>query len=621
MSSRAFMFEPLGPLSPDGRAHLGVEIQGSGQPALPVVMVWVPERITSDAGLLSDLQAQTESAVRLEHPHIIRVRGMEKLDLGWARIVEFADAESLRKLLEAGRGKVDLLWPAIAAAIVADACLGVHHAHETGEAKDPKRPVLHGGLRPDVLLVDYKGRTKITGYGASMFAPAGKDHARDAYTAPEQVLGGRDAMTRQTDVYQLGAVLYECLTGVPPFTAEEGLLENLILTKPPAAHRLEEHKELGEIALKALSKKASDRYPTALAMQEALVAVQGSPPVSHEVVARWANLLIPPSHPERAQRRELIREALSTTGATQIPEDLASALADAKPEAPIPIGPPLPVPPAAPVPWEELPASRPAQKDSMAPPVAAVAPAIPAAPSPAPAPSASGRPPEFSIPPPSHTVRNVALGLVLGVGLAAWVWYVKSTQGMSPVQEAMQIAAVADAGAPVVVAAAADAGASSDAGAVASAADAGVPVVQAAVDAGWVVPAKLTLQVQTDPPLQIKIDGDPAGTGFARASLPPGKHRVEASSRALHVYTVRNVDLEKDRQLEKISVGTAQLAFDVPAGAKVTVDGKSVGTAPIQPVVLYAGTHEAIVEYNGGQTVQRVPITADFNVTLTVHAN
>jgi len=638
MSAR--IYEALGPLSPDGRAHMGVEIRGSGLPALPVVMVWVPERITSDPSLLAELQSQTASAVRLEHPHIIRVHGLEKLEHGWARVVEFADAESLRKLLDAGRGKVDLLWPAIAAAMVADACLGVHHAHETGEAHEPTRPVLHGGIRPETLLVDYKGRTKITGYGAAAFAPAGKDRARDAYTAPEQVLGGREAMTRQTDIYQLGAVLYECLTGVPPFTAEEGLLESLILTKAPAAHRLADQPELGEIALKALSKKASDRYPTALAMREALVACEASPPVSGDVVARWANLLFPASHPERVQRRELIKEALASTGATQIPEDLASALAEApldlpedgpgvaRPMVRDPVPPPAPFPMPAPErpapPVAELAPELPAPLPARAAPVAASA--RPSAP-----PPAWSRPPEVSVPPPSHALRNGLIGVLVGGAAAAWVWYVRSTQGPSPVAQAMALAAsaqdagAADAGpADAGTQAAAAAAAVGDGGApmtAAGAMDAGV--VAAPVDAGpaSAVAQKLMLEIQTDPPLTIKVDGARMGTGAVHARFAPGPHRVEAYDRSLHIFTARAVNLTKDHQQERISVGKAQLAFDVPAGATVTVDDKALGTAPVQPVELYAGTHEAVIEYNGAETVQRVPITADFNVTLTVHAH
>ena len=56
-------------------------------------------------------------------------------------------------------------------------------------------------------------------------------------------------------------------------------------------------------------------------------------------------------------------------------------------------------------------------------------------------------------------------------------------------------------------------------------------------------------------------------------------------------------------------------------GAEVTVDGKVVGKAPIDPMTLYAGNHEAVVEFNGARTAQKVPIHADFNVTLTVHPN
>lgn len=612
-------FEPLGPLSPDGRAHLGVEIQGHGQPALPVVMVWVPKEITGDAGRLAELQAQTESAVRLEHPNIIRVRGLAKLDDGWARVVEFADADSLRKLLDASRGKSDLLWPAIAAALVADACLGVHHAHEVGEARDPKRPLLHGGLRPDVLQVNYKGFTKVTGYGAAAFAPQGKDAARDAYTAPEQVLGGREAMTRQTDVYQLGAVLYECLAGVPPFTAEEGLLETLILQRMPASHRLGEHPELGEIAMKALAKKAADRYPTAQAMREAILAC-GTPPVAHDVVARWVNLIFPPTHPERVKRRELIREALASTGATAIPEDLAAALAEPPGEGEVRAAVnALPVPPPAPIPN-----ARPATRQPMRPPV----------PTPVGEPQynrrASDRPPELTgEPAPSHLGRNLALGLLAGGAIAGGIWFARASQSPPATSgsEALRPAA------PVASAPSTDAG-DSDGGSApldgggedAGALDAGAPMIHGPVDAGSapVAPvasgAKLTLEIETQPPLSVKVDGEAVGRGAVHLSLPEGKHRVEASDRALRIFTVREVNLTRDHQREVITVGKAQLAFDVPPGATITVDGKAVGTAPIEPVTLYAGTHEAVVELNGARTTQRVQIQADFNVTLTVHA-
>ena len=408
-----------------------------------------------------------------------------------------------------------------------------------------------------------------------------------------------------------------------------------------------------------MSKKASDRYATAQEMADALVGCKASPPVSHDVVARWANILIPPSHPEREQRRELIKEAIESTGATEIPADLKAAIDALPPEpppdlsAPPPIPPPFTIaePPAKPPPpvAEAAPAAPP-------PPVAALAPTAPsipaAAPAPAPAPAApapveppkpawtmpSNRQPELSIPPPDHSRRNLGIGVGIAVAITAWFWFVRSTQGPTPVQEAVrranELAAARDAGAPVVdagatavAAAANDAGASADGGATAAAAttDAGqAAVANAVVDAGapaTPVAEKLVLDVETEPPMKIKIDGDPVGSGTIHASLTPGRHRVEAADKALHIFAAREVTLEKNHQQEKITVGKAQLAFDVPAGSTVTVDGKVVGTAPLQPVELYAGTHEAIVEFNEAKTVQKVPITADFNVTLTVHAN
>ena len=245
MSDRAHLYTLLGPISPGARNFLGCFIRGSGQAAAPVVMVWVPAAIADNAEALKELALDTEAAEKLDHPNIIKVYGLEKLEQGWARIVEYADAEPLRAIIEAERTREGRISPALAASIVADACSGVHFAHETGEKGPRRHPILHGGLRPEVLQVTHDGRTKVTGYGAAAFAPVGKDSSRDAYTAPEQVLGGRWAMTRQTDVYQLGAVLYEAITGFQPFTAEDGVLETCILSKMPPPRGLSAWPELG----------------------------------------------------------------------------------------------------------------------------------------------------------------------------------------------------------------------------------------------------------------------------------------------------------------------------------------------------------------------------------------
>ena len=167
MSDRAHLYTLLGPISPGARNFLGCFIRGSGQAAAPVVMVWVPAAIADNAEALKELALDTEAAEKLDHPNIIKVYGLEKLEQGWARIVEYADAEPLRAIIEAERTREGRISPALAASIVADACSGVHFAHETGEKGPRRHPILHGGLRPEVLQVTHDGRTKVTGYGAA----------------------------------------------------------------------------------------------------------------------------------------------------------------------------------------------------------------------------------------------------------------------------------------------------------------------------------------------------------------------------------------------------------------------------------------------------------------------
>src|SRR6185295_4240618 len=96
----------------------------------------------------------------LEHPNITRVFGLASLDEGLARIVEFADGESLRRVLEVAHR----LPSHFAALLTAEAATGAHFAHVAGN--DDGTPLVHGDLRPETVMVTYGGITKVAGYGA-----------------------------------------------------------------------------------------------------------------------------------------------------------------------------------------------------------------------------------------------------------------------------------------------------------------------------------------------------------------------------------------------------------------------------------------------------------------------
>ncbi|HZH02367.1 MAG TPA: protein kinase, partial [Myxococcaceae bacterium] len=226
-------YQPLSPLlSGEGsRAFLGLEIV-DGTQARPVVLIWVPEGIADDGEQMGRLARDTHRATLLDHPHLVRVLGLAALDEGMIRVVEYLDGESLRRVLDS----VERLPPPLAARVCADAAQGVHYAHEAGN--DDGTPLVHGDIRPETVFVTFSGVAKVGGYGALAVAP--KEHSgqrlrgRRLYSTPEQLLGGRDTINRQTDVYLLGALLHRCLTGKAPFEGVEGFDTAVISSPLPA---------------------------------------------------------------------------------------------------------------------------------------------------------------------------------------------------------------------------------------------------------------------------------------------------------------------------------------------------------------------------------------------------
>lgn len=331
----------LGPLSSgsENRAFLGCEvIEGVPHPDLPVVVVWLPDEIAKDPKQVSRLQRETAFVTQLRHPNIIRVHGLECFDEGWARVVAFVDGEPLHQILS--RAKEDGLGiaPGLAARIVVDACEGVHHAHEEGQSRYAGRPIVHGGIRPDTLLVTFSGITIVTGYGASVLAPANinKQPEKFAYFAPEQIIGGKATASPASDVYALGALLYQLLTGHAPYTQVADIERAILTSEPPAIDDEGVRGRLGNVAATSLAKKGSDRFESVAVMKEAILTALGDEPLApRDDLARLVNTLIPSSVPERTGRASMLesaRDADSVTilsRPTRAPEGVDSALFEA----------------------------------------------------------------------------------------------------------------------------------------------------------------------------------------------------------------------------------------------------------------------------------------------------
>lgn len=608
----SYRYQALGPLlaGEGSRAFLGLAIS-EDQRARPVVIVWVPDAVQGDAELLAKIRRETEHAAKLDHPNIVTVMGFASLDEGHARVVEFADGESLRKIIETGKK----LPPRIAARIVADACTGAHYAHIAGN--DDGSPLVHGDLRPETLLISFTGVTKVTGYGALAFAPrelgGQRVKGRRVHSAPEQIIGGREAISIPTDVYLLGLTLYECLTGVVPWADQGDFFDHAVLTLPlPPAPPGDVPDALQAVIQKACAKKAGERYPTPLAMREAIEAAVGDEFATTDELTKYLDGLFPQSHQLRADRRHTIDAGIAEFVRRQWAEkDRTETVPMMRAVVP-PAAPPVPAPPA-----------RPSQ--------APAAPAPGAAPAPPPA-----HPAPHHHPPPA-AARALAsqdeddgpddgaaeeegsalpwlilLAAFIAVIAGWWAWK-KANEPIPGVDTPLVVTPprprpVVDAGAAVAAIIDAGAGQVEDAGA-AQAADAGeaaVPVESpvdagASADAGTktaAAPADVEVRIDSKPGAELSVDGKSLGRTPWTGRLPPGKTVFHFENKPALLNAWRSVQVKAEPVSETFTFDKGLVAITAPEGAAVFIDGTRVGTAPIRgEIPVYEGSHRISVKF------------------------
>ena len=251
-------YEILGEL---GRGGMGV-VYKARQPGLnrAVALKMILAAEHAGAERRARFRAEGEAVARLSHPNIVQVYEVgEHGGLPYYSL-EFCPGGSLAQRLDGGP-----LPYREAAALVRILALAVDHAHQQG--------ILHRDLKPANVLLDGGGQPKVTDFGLAKRieeegkTPSGAIVGTPGYMAPEQAGGRTKEVGRAADVYGLGALLYECLTGRPPFkaaSAAETLLQ--VLSQEPAPPRALQPgvpRDLEVICLECLRKEPHRRYPTA----------------------------------------------------------------------------------------------------------------------------------------------------------------------------------------------------------------------------------------------------------------------------------------------------------------------------------------------------------------------
>lgn len=174
-----------------------------------VAMKFLPERLSQDAAALARFHAEVRNARQVSHPNVCRVFDIGETDGALFLTMEYVDGEDLASVVR----RIGRLSPDKATEIARQICAGLAAAHDRG--------VIHRDLKPANVMLDSDGKIRITDFGLAGIAASIKgEEARSgtpAYMAPEQ-LAGKEVTTR-SDIYSLGLVLYEILTGKRAFQA------------------------------------------------------------------------------------------------------------------------------------------------------------------------------------------------------------------------------------------------------------------------------------------------------------------------------------------------------------------------------------------------------------------
>jgi serine/threonine-protein kinase len=260
--------------------------------------------LARDPNFYQRFKREAKNAAGLNHPAIVAVHdtGEAQTAMGTVPyiVMEYVDGVTLRDIVRT-EGPIP---PRRSIEIIADACQALHFSHQHG--------IIHRDVKPANIMISKTGAVKVMDFGiARAVADAGHSLTQTEtvigtaqYLSPEQAHG--ETVDARSDVYSLGCVLYEILTGDPPFVGDTPLAVAYqhVRKRPtaPSARRPGISPELDAVVLKALAKDPKDRYQTAADMRNDLIRVHSGEPPDAPAVPIDAEPTEPSSQADKPHR-------------------------------------------------------------------------------------------------------------------------------------------------------------------------------------------------------------------------------------------------------------------------------------------------------------------------------
>jgi len=262
-----------------GRGGMGVVYKAEDtRLKRPVALKFLPPELTRDPEARERFVQEAQAASRIDHTNICTIHEIDETEDGRTFIVmAYYEGESLREKTERGPQPVQEAID-----------LGIQVARGLGQAH--KKGIIHRDIKPANIIVTVEGTAKILDFGLAKLSDnlaltrAGTVMGTAAYMSPEQARG--EDVDRRTDIWALGVVLYEMLTGKLPFRGanEQAMIHSILNTSPRPASELNENvaPELEYILKRALAKDPTQRYDSAEGMLTDLERAQAGAPIIHE---------------------------------------------------------------------------------------------------------------------------------------------------------------------------------------------------------------------------------------------------------------------------------------------------------------------------------------------------
>jgi serine/threonine-protein kinase len=297
--------------------HLGQELV-EGRPPRLVAIKRLHPHLIDEGEFVSMLLDEARLTTRLRHPNIVSTLDVVFAGRELFLVMDYIEGETLGTVKKVARHQGKAFPIAVTAAIVRDALLGLHAAHEATGPKGEPLGVVHRDFSPGNVMIGVNGATRVLDFGVAKAEGRltstrnGTLKGKLAYMAPEQLLG--EQVDRRADIFAVGLVLWEMLTDKRAYTGgdnDAALVAKVIAAdfEAPSQTRPEVSGALDEVVLRALKPRPDDRFASALAMAEALSACVAI--ASPEEVARFLTETAPDGLKRRADAVSAMDGAVS----------------------------------------------------------------------------------------------------------------------------------------------------------------------------------------------------------------------------------------------------------------------------------------------------------------------